>query len=334
MNQESILYFTLAFILLGVILISAEVIMRGAVIVAERFGLSQLVIATTLISFGTILPTVAVNVAMLSIVDDPSDIILGNAVGTTLVNIGLGLGIPAAMVALHPKYQVFEKEIPIYLAFTAILTAFALDGAITSFEGILLVIAYLITLTIVYQYARKERVEEKYEEEVDLDTSTISTTETKNQSVGITVALLIVGTVFLLLSSIALAIITPKLASSSGIPDYILGLTIIGVGTSLPTILTSIRSVRKGYYDIVIGNVFGGNIVNIGLGLGLIAMMYPLTVSEGITDDIYFNNIINIAVIFGLLVEFKLVGKNKSWDKVSGIVMISMYLGYMLWKLL
>ncbi|HNW23196.1 MAG TPA: sodium:calcium antiporter [Candidatus Dojkabacteria bacterium] len=311
----------------------SEWIMRGAVSLAERFGISKLVIASTLIALGTGLPTIAVNVFLVIFGDNGSDIAIGNAIGTNYVNIGLGLGIPAFLITIITKYQVFEKEIPIYLCIMALLTAFMFDGVISTTEGIIILVVYIITLFVIYQYSTREKLDVIDHEQVDIDTSTISNIKKDEKIISKSVIYILIGFILLVTSSIFLVSQTNRFSIDFDISPYILGVTLIGIGTSIPMIYTSIRSAKKGYTDIIVGNVFGSTIANISLGIGLPAIFVPLILNKEIITDVYNFNILNIFVIFGLLIEMKLLGKNKSFNWVSGLIIVLFYIVYLLSKL-
>lgn len=103
---------------------------------------------------------------------------------------------------------------------------------------------------------------------------------------------------------------------------------------SLPTIVTSIRAAKKGYIDIILGNVFGGTIANIALGLGIPALLKTLPLTAEAVSDTYFFNILNIFVIFGILIESRILKKeNKTLGRISGIIIVSLYIIYLVSKL-
>ncbi|NMC09157.1 hypothetical protein GYA44_02400 [Candidatus Microgenomates bacterium] len=185
-----------------------------------------------------------------------------------------------------------------------------------------------------YQYAYRERLEEKDKDQVDLDTSTMSYTPTKNIPYTNIYTKLIVGILGLILASLILAYSAPMISKDFNISEYVLGLTVIGIGTSIPMVITSIKSAFKGYVDIIIGNVFGSTIANITLGIGFVAMIKPLSTSQESIDDMYYFNILNIVVILSLLIEMKLFGGNKILSKLSGAVIVFSYLCYLATKFL
>lgn len=329
-----LLHLTIVVASLYLLIKGSEWLMKGAVAIAESMNISKLAIASTLIAFGTGLPTIAANVALALSGGNSADAAVGNALGTNYVNIGLALGIPAFMVTIITKYKVFEKEIPIYLAMTSLYTAFALDGGIEFWEGIVLLLGYAATLFVVYQYSIREKLHDVDLEEIDVDTSTVGEVKTIGLSRLMSIGYIILGLFVLVVFSIVLAQMAPILSLDLGISEYVLGLTVIGIGTSLPTIVTSVRSAKKGYIDIVLGNVFGGTIANIALGLGLPALFGGLHFNAESVSDTYYFSIFNIVVLFLILIEMKLLGKNGALSRISGIIIVGIYLVYLGSKLL
>lgn len=319
---------------LALLILGAEWLLKGAVVIAKKINVSDLVIASTLIAFGTALPTIAVNIALVIFNENGSQVAIGSVLGTSFFNIGIGLGIPAFLITLVTKYQVFEKEIPIYLAMVGLLTSFAMDGTINRIEGFIILLGYIVTLIIIYQYSRREKLDNADIEQVDLDTSTMSETKVKGTKLPSAYIFLVMGLLLLIFTSILLALFVPTLSRDLGISEYIIGLTIVGIGTSLPTIVTSVRSALKGYVDIVLGNIFGGTIATIGLGLGFVSIIAPLSIDKEAVSDIYYLNMLNIIVIFSVLIEMKLLGGNKTLSKVSGILIIGFYFVYLVSKFL
>lgn len=309
------------------LILASNWVLDGAIGIAKRFKLSPLVIGSTIVAFGTILPSVAVNIAMVLINPNSIDIAVGNMLGTNYVNLGLALGIPAFITTIITKYNVFEKEIPIYLCITALLTTFTLDSQISQLEGAFLLISYLLVAIVIYQYAKREKKEDIKHEDMNID-------NTEEKNIYTYTFKVIGGIIILVVSSFVLTYSGPLLAKDFGISEYILGLTLIGIGTSLPTIVASIQAARKGYIDIILGNVFGGNIINIGIGVGLPAIFHTLSFNPNSLADIYFTNIYNFIILIAILIEMRLLGGNKSLSKISGILIVSIYLLYLLSKIL
>lgn len=308
----------------------ADWLLDGAIDIAEKYHISPIVIGSTIVAVGTVLPTVAVNIALILSNNPNIDIAVGNMVGTTYVNLGLALGIPAFMTTIITKYYVFEKEIPLYLAVCGLLTSFAIDRVVTRFEGLSIFLVYIVILLIIYQYSLRE----KREENGKIKKEEVTVEQPKTKFSRMPVVKIAVGLTVLISAAFALTIYAPLMASALGISTYIVGLTIVGVGTSLPTIVAGIKAAQKNHIDIILGNVFGGNIVNIGLGMGFPAIFRSFTLGQEAVNDIYFTNIYNIIILLAIMVEMKLLGKNNSLSRVSGIIIVSIYVAYIASKII
>jgi cation:H+ antiporter len=301
----------------------ANYVLNGSISIAKRFKVSPLIIGSTIVAFGGVLPTIAVNLAILYLDRHSLDIAVGNMVGTNYVNLGLALGIPAFFTDIITKYNVFEKEIPLYLAFIGLLTAFAASGTISQTEGMIIFVFYLLITAIIYQYSKRERVTAK--EVLAEDSKEKGLNDLF--SVGF-------GLFILIFSSFMITYASPLIAKELNISNYVMGLTVVGIGTSIPTVVAGIQAARKGYIDIILGNVFGGNIINIGIGMGIPALFYVLPVGADALKDIYFTNIYNVIILLAILFEMKLLGGNKRLSRMSGALIILIYLGYLAYKLI
>jgi len=217
--------------------------------------------------------------------------------------------------------MVIEKEIPLYFALTALLTSIAGDKLLTRREGIYLVLAFFAINYLIYQYSirdKSKREEFKHEPHMEHDLSTKKT-----------IYYLVGGLFGLVISARILVYSASSVATHFGVSKYIIGLTIVGVGTSFPEIMASIQAARKGYTDLVLGNVFGSNIFNICFGLGVPMLFKDLRVLPSALNDLYFLNFMGVIMFFMLLIEAKLVGNNKTLDRIGGIAIVLMYFGYM-----
>lgn len=314
----TILFLSFFFLIKG-----ANHVLNGSISLAKRFKISPLIIGSTIVAFGGVLPSIAVNLAIVYLGGGNLDIAVGNMVGTNYVNLGLALGIPAFITDIVTKYNVFEKEIPLYLAVVGLLTAFASNGSISMVEGITIFLAYVLISIIVYQYSKRERITNK---EVLVD-------DKPAHGSGRDLFDVMIGLFILIFSSLLLTYISPYIANDLNISNYVMGLTIVGIGTSIPTIVAGVQAARKGYIDIILGNVFGGNIINIGIGMGIPAIFHFLPINAEALSDIYFTNIYNMVILLAILVEMRLLGGNKRLSRMSGLIIISIYICYLVYKL-
>lgn len=327
-----VLHLLITFISLFSLIKGSEWLLKGSVVLANRLNISKLAIASTLIALGTGLPTIAVIIALMLSGDDSSQAVTGIAMGTNFVNLGIGLGIPAILVTITAKYEVFEKEILIFFAVLSIFIAFSFDYQITRLEGVFLLLLYFLILFIIYQYSNREKINSDNYTELDVDTSTIGSVVTDKVNIFDALMYIVLGLTVLVIASLTLAWLTPILSQDFNINMYVVGLTVIGVGTSIPTVVTSIRSAKKGYIDIVLGNVFGGTIANITLGFGITSLIGTLKFDSEAMADVYFLSVFSVVVLLLILIEMKLLGKNHTLSRVSGVIIVLAYVLYLISK--
>ena len=319
---------------LGLLITAANLMLKSAIGISQKLNISPLIVGSTIVAVGTGLPTIAVSVVIALTNPASIDVAIGNVLGTTIVNLGLALGIPAFITTIVTKYAVYEKELPLYLIMMGLLTAFALDRSISIAEGVGMLLTYVLASYIIYQYAKRERSNGgSYHSISHLSSGGGHDGITPNEELSRNTLSFMFGFILLLAASFALGSVSGALSEGLGISEYVLGITVFGIGTSLPTIVASIQAARKNYIDIVLGNVFGGNIVNIGLGIGLPALMGGIHLNAAEMGDIQFTHIYNVVIILLVLVEMRLLGENKALSRISGSIIVLCYFGYLAEKL-
>jgi len=256
-----------------ILVLGAEVLVRGASRLASSIGISPLVVGLTVVAFGTSSPELAVSV--IASVNHKADISLGNVVGSNIFNILFILGISAVIAPLVVSRQVIRLDVPIMIACSALLLLLGLDGSISRTDGILLTIGIVAYTTFLIRQSRKEKETPSDEFAKEY--------ETKGKKTLVTdIALSLAGLVMLVLGSRWLVNGAVVIATHLGLSELIIGLTIVAVGTSLPEVATSIIASMRGERDIAVGNVVGSNIFNIlaVLGISGIAAPHGLPVPE------------------------------------------------------
>lgn len=254
---------------LAVLILGAEWLVRGASRLAAKVGISPLVIGLTVVAFGTSSPELAVSIQ--SSLAGQADIAVGNVVGSNIFNILFILGISAVITPLIVQQQLIRLDVPLMIGLSFAFYLMALDGVIGRLEGLLLfagIIAY--TFFLIRQSRRETKaVEQEYVQEFPAKTETGWKSWLVNLGlVGVGLALLILGSNWLVTSAISIA-------RWLGLSELIIGLTIVAAGTSMPEVATSITAAIKGERDIAVGNAVGSNIFNILSVLGLTALVAP-----------------------------------------------------------
>ena len=244
----------------------ADFFVDGAVGIAKRFGIPQLVIGLTIVAMGTSAPEAAVSIS--AAVKGNADITVGNILGSNILNILIVLGITALITVLSVSVTTVKYEIPYLLIITAVLFLLGLDGNITFLDGLVLIALLALYFVYLLKLARTKKDEEQDEHKkpLKLPVALILT--------GIGVALIIFGSRFTVNAA-------TEIAKAFGVSDRFIGLTVVAFGTSLPEIVTSVTAARKGSADIAIGNVVGSNIFNIVFVIGISALIttVPFAVS-------------------------------------------------------
>lgn len=307
-----------------VLVVAADFSISRAIVIARTYQVSPLVIGTTLVAMSTSLAELAVNLAVTMSGSD-NRIIVGNILGSNLVNIGIGLGVAAFITPIRTATVVIEREIVLYFAVTALFTSIVLDRAITRVEGTLLVACFAVILFLIYQYASRERVEAKMP-------ATGSAHPVPRSSV-VSLLLALGGLVVLVLAAEVLVESVTVLARAAGISSYIISLTVVGIGTSIPEIATSIQAARRDEVDLVLGNVFGSNVFNICIAIGLPALIRPIGVPETAIRDVYFINLYGLGVALLLLSDLPFFGRNRTIGRWGGLVVAAGYVVYLVYKI-
>ncbi len=281
-------------------------LVSGGVAIAKKFRISNLVIGMTIVAYGTSTPELAASVAAAG---EHSAIILGNIVGSNIANVGMVIGVAAILVPLAVRKSVLRKEIPIMLGVSFLLVLVSVDGEISQYDGILLLVGLGIFGFYTFKDAVKQRAENKVVQQSPRNVYVKSA-----GLIGIGVVLLYVGAILTVDNAVILA-------QEFGLSEKIIGLTVIAIGTSLPELITSIIAIRKGHADIGIGNIIGSNIYNILMIMGVGAVLGGVMVGT----DVYVDYTIMIIFSLSLLIALK----TKIIGRAMGVCLTIGYVAYL-----
>ena len=252
---------------LAILVLGANLLVRGASKFALSFGISPLVVGLTVVAMGTSAPEVAVSVG--AALDGRTDIAVGNVVGSNVLNVLFILGLSALIAPLVVNAQVIRQEVPIVIGASVLLLVLGMDGLLSFRDGALLfalLLAY--TVFVVRQSLRETQSADCYDCEVRPAEPGAWDAKWPAQLglIAAGLACLVFGADWLVTASVAFA-------RALGVSDVVIGLTIVAAGTSMPEIATSVTAALKGERDIAVGNVVGSNIFNILGCLGLSALV-------------------------------------------------------------
>lgn len=355
------LLINLALLLVGFVFLikGADIFVDGASDTARKFRVPKMLIGLTIVSFGTSAPELAVSIQ--SILSGKGDILLGNVIGSNILNILLILGLSALVGTLHVNTATVKKEIPVLIlitiAFTVVLSdkIFGLgENLFTKQDGIILLLFFCVFIYYLFGMAnRKTGAENEVTEKKSVKKETSKTenvAEAKTEKVAEiktekdaeakkeadeegevnlvkAVLMVIFGLVGIVFGSDLVVKGASEIAATFGVSQRIISLTIVALGTSLPELVTSVIATRKGEYDIAIGNIVGSDIFNIGIVAGL-----PVALLGGVGGSAF--SVVDIAALVIspiVLYFFARRGHRIGFKKgIAFLLMFVVYYGYVI----
>lgn len=307
----------LAALVLGVLLLvyGGSKIVDAAVYVARNYGVSPLVIGFTILAFGTSFPELVISV--LANFHGSAGIAIGNVVGSNIANVFMVLGVTALVVPLRVKVcGSMRRDMAVMLVSTVFLAAMLWIGSIGRVTGALMFSA--LCVYVYYQYRLSLREAETQEVDSEIDLHGFS---------GPLSAFLVLATGFFFIAAGAECLVQGAKVSASliGVPDAVIALSVIALGTSLPELSTSIIAARKGQGEMVVGNIIGSNVFNILMIIGATSFVKPIEPgsfsSQLATFDVWVA-LFAAVVLVSLLVFFSRI------NRFSACLFVLCYLVY------
>ena len=284
---------------LALLVIGGSFLVKGTVALAERLGISALVISLTVVAFGTSAPELLV--AIQAVLAGAPELALGNVVGSNTANVLLILGLPMAIFTLNlsPKIQTESRgNFAIMLGATVVFSALCWMGAIGRIQGVILLVCLGAILTRNLQQAR---IKTQIKPQAQTETKTKTT---PTLSLPKALFALLIGLAALPLGGKLLIDGAINIAMAFNIAPAVIGLTLVALGTSLPELATSLSAAYHKRGDIVIGNIIGSNLFNLLAIPGIAAMVAPLPVpGDFLTRDLWVMGVATLAltpfIVFG-----------------------------------
>ena len=306
------------------LVVGAELLVRGASRLAVRLGISPLVIGLTVVAYGTSTPELAVSVQ--AGLAGQADIAVGNVVGSNIFNVLFILGLSALVAPLVVSRQLVRLDVPLMIGVSVVLLVVALDGTINWFDGMLLTAGMVAYTVFAVRQSRKESaaVQREYAQE-DGDAG-----RQGRRRLFAQIGLIVIGLALLVLGARWLVDGAVAIAKTFGVSELVIGLTIVAAGTSLPEVATSVVAALRGERDIAVGNVVGSNIYNILAIAGVAALVTPggLDVAPAI---LRFDLPVMIAVALACLPIFATGHVIARWE---GVLFLGYYTAYTLYLVL
>lgn len=296
----------------------ADLLVSGATSIAKRYGISDMVVGLTIVSFGTSLPELIINI--LSSLEGQSELAIGNVFGSNVANLLLILGISAIICPLPIRKATILNELPFSLIATLLVGFLANANLlhnreelyISRLDGFILLFFFALFMVYIYHIAKTNK------EEVLAHTA-----ESPVMPVGKSVLLILIGVVGLFLGGKWVVDGAVFMATSLGLSESLIGLTVVAIGTSLPELVTSATAAYRRNIDIAVGNVVGSNIFNLLWILGVSALIRPLPFNVMSNSDIAMMILASTLLI--LAMPF---GRRNTIDRWNGVIFLLIYFAY------
>jgi len=299
---------------LALLVVGGDFLVRAAVGLSFKLKLSKLVIGMTVVSFATSAPELLVSLQ--AALDGVSDIALGNVIGSNIANIGLVLGITAIISPLAVDKDFYKLNWPMMMLSSFVLYYFLWnDNILTAIEGAILFIALIVFLIVLIKSSRKSTKANM--EEVDDALAVVSNFKI--------VMWLLIGAAGLYFGSDWLVEGAKQLATTIGISDYAISVTVIAIGTSVPELAASVIAALKKEKALSLGNLIGSNIFNIASVLGLTAVIKPIAVNPA-TPEILSTNIWWMIGFAAILIPLIIIPKRFEIGRVKGFLLFGAYI--------
>lgn len=314
-------FFTIFLFVFGFVLLikGADLLIDGSVSLAKKLKVSDILIGMTVISIGTSFPELFVS--LIANTHSNHDILLGNILGSNIVNILLILGLAVLAKKLILSHNSVWKEIPFSILAVVVLFVLSNDifltGAsenIISFsDGLILFLFYIVFLSYLYsQY--------KLEHRVDLP-------EVKTHSLKVSILMIFLGIIMLYFGGEFVVKEAVEIALFFGVSQAFIGLTLISIGTSIPELVTTIVALIKKNQDILFGNIVGSCITNIFFVLGLTALKGEIIFSSFRNTDLFMAFVASFVLFISSIIK-----KDKMvLDKLEGVLFLTIYLLYLIY---
>lgn len=301
--------YDIGLLILGLVILifGGDLLVRSAVSFAEKFGVSSFLIGVTVVSFGTSIPELMVSIQ--AAMDQAADIAIGNVLGSNIANIALVLGVSVVIRPLSITTNTYKLSWWVMLISSLLFILFLLDNVITKMEGLLLIAG--LFCFIFFSIKRNIPNEESIISKINIQTG---------------ILFFVLGSIGLYFGSELFVESAISIASFFNVPKFVIGITVVALGTSLPELVTSIVALMKGQNNISLGNLIGSNIFNVFAVLGITSLIQELGTSS-ILLFLDFGVMLAVILVFGYQLFIR-----KKISRTAGFILLSGYFSYILFS--
>ena len=297
----------------AILMIAGDLLVRGAMGISLRSGLSATFVSLTVVALGTSLPELIVSVQ--AALSGSTDMALGNVIGSNIANVLLILGVPALILAVNTNAKEHKRNVMMMMLATLAFGAVSWTGSINKAAGVGFLVALVVIIALSLYFSRQP------------ETAAATATPT-NESTGEDnpadlsatklAAFILVGVIGLPIGAHGLIEGARDIALAIGLSETAIGLTIIALGTSLPELAASVAAAWRGRTDVIMGNVIGSNLMNVLAIIGVTSLITPLNTSAYLVKlDVMM--LVAVSAILSLIVFAKWpIGKGLGMAFLAG----------------
>lgn len=295
----------------------ADLFVEGSSSVAKIFKVPTVIIGLTIVAMGTSAPETSVSIS--AALQGANEIAVSNVVGSNFFNLLVVVGVCALLQPINITKSLIKRDYPYSIFATVLILAFLVIGLfvsgqpqLTRIDGIILLVAFVFYLVILIRFTL---ISIATGHKVDVE-------EVKTRSLPVSIIFIVIGLAGVIYGGDFVVNSATAIATTFGMSNTLIGLTIVAIGTSLPELVTSIVAAKKGEADLALGNVIGSNIFNILLVLGISSIVHTIKVEFDSIIDTSLLLIVNVVVLAIVLKKKSSIGKG------VGVFMILMYVVY------
>lgn len=293
----------------------ADVFVDGASSTAQNFKVSKMLIGLTIVAFGTSAPELAVSISALA--SGSTEMVLGNVIGSCILNILLILGIAALIRPIRIKANTIKKELPLCMLISVLLAVLFLDVAlgngpvnqITRSDAIVVLLFFCVFLYYLVTLARQKK-------------EASAKNEKPKFKLGKSLILVVIGMAGIIVGSELVVNNASSLAAAIGISERVIALTVIAFGTSLPELVTTVVAARRGEEDLAVGNIIGSNIFNICIVLGVPVAFFGTVTPES------FQMLDIVMLVASAVLLFVFSVTTRRINRLEGAMMLLLFAAY------
>jgi len=294
----------------------ADRLVHGASGGARRLGVTPLLIGLTVVAFATSAPEILVSIV--AALRDQSNLAIGNAIGSNIVNIGLVLGCTAMLRPIELRSATLRREMPALLAVSLLVVSLFLDTKLSRVDGLVMLAGLVIVMIWLTRLGLRSAANDPLSADYDAEIP-------RDMTLAVAGVWLVVGLVSLLIGAQQLVDGSIDIARALGVTEVVIGITLVAFGTSLPELAVSMVSAYKNEYGLAIGNIVGSNIFNMLAVIGVASAISPVAVAPSVLSLHVFVMVAFTLVLYAMTYDYD--GKNEL-SRIEGVSLLMAYVAY------